>query len=181
MFGARTDMSSKVRFRIFHGEGSVGSGPTGVDLSTFTCSTCGIDRPHERSFGSIYKWLERNLGVNAETQVLTVQTVVSWSTEGYFWELMYIRNTADWRMYMEYATTMAWPPGMLVQVHEKAPAVEVEEDLEIIPAAVNEEEASHQEAHMTEPEAHMTEPEAHIIEAEAQGEADEGERVPSIV
>ena len=164
MFGVRTDMSSKVRFRIFHGEGSVGYGPTGVDLSTFTCSTCGIDRPHERSFGSIYKWLERNLGVNAETHVLTVQTVVSWSSEGFLWELMDIRNTADWRRYMQYATAMAWPPGMLVQVHEKAPAVEVGEDLESIPGGAIEEEAGNQEAHMTE--------------SEAQGEADEGERVP---
>ena len=88
-------MSSKLQFQVFYGEGSVRYGPNGIDLSAFKCSSSGIDKPGDRSFGSIYKWLERGFRINPETHVLTVQTVVRWANEGAVWELMPIRNTTD--------------------------------------------------------------------------------------
>src|SRR6266508_6848133 len=105
------------------GEGSVGYGPNGIDLSAFKYTQSGIDKPGDRSFGSIYKWLERGFRINPETYVLTVQTLVTWANEGIVWELMPIRNTADWKMYMEVAFERGWPLAMLVQSHEKPQVV----------------------------------------------------------
>src|SRR5206468_157333 len=62
------------------------------------------------------------------THVLTVQTVVTWANEGVLWELMLIRNTADWKMYMEAAFERGWPLAMLVQTHEKPQAAADEEN-----------------------------------------------------
>jgi len=47
--------------------------------------------------------------------MLTVQTLVTWANEGVFWELMLIRNTSDWKMYISTAVQRGWPLGMLVQ------------------------------------------------------------------
>src|SRR6266498_1877476 len=110
------------------GEGSVGYGPNGIDLSAFKYTQSGIDKPRDRSFGSIYKWLERGFRINPKTHVLTVQTVVTWANEGILWELMLIRNTADWKMYMEAAFERGWPLTMLVQTHEKPQAAADEEN-----------------------------------------------------
>ena len=48
------DISSKLQFQIFFGDGSVGYGPNGIDLSAFKCTQSGIDKPRDMSFGSIY-------------------------------------------------------------------------------------------------------------------------------
>ena len=47
--------------RLVHlyGEYNVMYGPNGVDLSAFKRTSSGIDKPLERSFGSICKWLQR--------------------------------------------------------------------------------------------------------------------------
>src|SRR6266511_5646477 len=121
-------MSSKLQFQLFFGEGSVGYGPNGIDLSAFKCTQSGIGKPRDRSFGSIYKWLERGFRINPETHVLTVQTLVTWANEGVLWELMPIRNTADWKMYMEAVFERGWPLAMLVQTHEKAQVAADEEN-----------------------------------------------------
>src|SRR5438128_6809361 len=110
------------------GEGSVGYGRSGIDLSTFKYTQSGIDKPRDRSFGSIYKWLERGFRINPETNVLTVQAVVTWANEGVLWELMPICNTTDWKMYMEAAFERGWPLAMLVQTHEKPQATTDEEN-----------------------------------------------------
>ena len=88
-------MLSKLQFQVFFGKGNVGYGPNGIDLSAFKCTQSRIDKPHDRSFGSIYKWLERGFRINPETHVLTVQTLVTWANEGVLRELMPIRNIAD--------------------------------------------------------------------------------------
>src|SRR6266498_1533609 len=106
-------------FKYFFGEGSVGYGHNGIDLSAFKCTQSGIYKPRDRSFGSIYKWLECGFHINLETHVLTVQTIVTWANEGVLWELMPIRNTADRKMYMEAIFERGWPLTMLVQSHEK--------------------------------------------------------------
>src|SRR5205809_7067920 len=62
-------MSSKLQYQVFFGEDSVGYGPNGIDLSAFKCTQSGIDKPQDRSFGSIYKWLERGFHINPETRV----------------------------------------------------------------------------------------------------------------
>src|SRR5438128_6998158 len=85
-------MSSKLQFQVFFGEGSVGYGPNGIDLSAFKYTQSGIYKPRDRSFGSIYKWLERGFHINPETHVLTVQTLVTWANEGVLWKLMPIRT-----------------------------------------------------------------------------------------
>ena len=51
-------------------------GPNGVDLSVFKCTSSAIDKPLERSFGSICKWLQRGFRVDPLTHVITVQSHV---------------------------------------------------------------------------------------------------------
>ena len=46
-------MSSKMQFQVFYSEYNVMYGPNGVDLSAFKRTSSGIDKPLERSFGSI--------------------------------------------------------------------------------------------------------------------------------
>src|SRR5213592_4733237 len=138
-------MSSKLQFKVFFGEGSVGYGPNGIDLSGFKCTQSGIDKPRDRSFVSIYKWLERGFRINPETHVLTVQTVVRWANEGAVWELMPIRNTADWKMYMEAAFERGWPLAMLVQSYEKPQVAAAAEPNEGTPSAQMEEQAEGEE------------------------------------
>ncbi len=169
-------MSSKLQFKVFFGEGSVGYGPNGIDLSGFKCTQSGIDKPGDRSFVSIYKWLERGFRINPETHVLTVQTVVTWANEGVLWELMPIHNTADWKMYMEAAFERGWPLAMLVQIHEKAQAA-VDEKNEGSRSAQREGDQAEEE----EEEEEERSQETHVIQTEPQGQANEGERISSIV
>ena len=79
----------------FFGDYSVLYGPNGVDLSAFNCTSSGIDKPLERSFGSIYKWLQHGFRVDPETHLMTVHGLVNWVVDGEQWELMMmIHNTA---------------------------------------------------------------------------------------
>src|SRR6266540_6556995 len=169
-------MSSKLQFQVFYGEGSVRYGPNGIDLSAFKCTHNGIDKPGDRSFGSIYKWLERDFRINPETYVLTVQTLVTWVNEGVVWELMPIRNTADWKMYMEAAFEREWPLAMLVQSHEK-PQVAADEENGGSRSAQREGDQAEEE----EEEEEERSQETHVIQTEPQGQADEGEIISSIV
>ena len=70
-------MSSKMQFQVFYGDYNILSGPNGVDLSPIKCTSSAIDKPLEMSFGSIYKWLQRGFRVDAETHVMTVQSLVN--------------------------------------------------------------------------------------------------------
>src|SRR6266540_603631 len=168
------DMSSKLQFQVFFGEGSVGYGPNGIDLSAFKCTQRGIDKPRDRSFGSIYKWLERGFHINPETHVLTIQTLVTWANEGVLWELMPICNTADWKLYMKVAFERGWPLAMLVQSHEKPQVAAAGEENEGSLSAQREEQAEEEEEEEQNQEVHVT-------ATEPQGQADEGERIPRIV
>ena len=94
-------------------------GPNGVDLSAFKCTSSAIDKPLERSFGSIYKWLQRGFRVDPETHVMTVHALVNWEVEGDLWELMMIHSTDDWQKYMQAALKRGWPLAILVQAREK--------------------------------------------------------------
>ena len=74
-------MSSKMQFQVFFGDYNVLYGPNGVDLSVFKCTSSAIDKSLERSFGSIYKWLQRGFRVDPETHVMTVNSLVNWEVE----------------------------------------------------------------------------------------------------
>ena len=78
-------MSSKMQFQVFYGEYNVMYGPNGVDLSAFKRTSSGIDKPLERSFGSICKWLQRGFHVDPLTYVITVQSFVNWEVESELW------------------------------------------------------------------------------------------------
>jgi hypothetical protein len=71
------DISNKLVFQVYYGAGPAMYGPQGVDMSLFERTSIGIDKPLERSFGSIKKSLERAFGVNPETHVPSVQVVVN--------------------------------------------------------------------------------------------------------
>src|SRR5205085_1353166 len=116
------------------------------------------------------KWLERGFRINPETHVLTVQTLVTWANEGVVWELMPIRNTADWKMYMEAAFERGWPLAMLIRSHEKPQVAAAAEKNEGTRSAQMEEQAEGDE-----------DEEVHVTETEPQGQADEGERIPIII
>ena len=77
-------MSSKLRFQIHYGDGYISHDVYRVDLSAFERRECGIDKPLDRSFGSIRKCLHAIFNVNRKTHFLTVQTVTNWATEGDF-------------------------------------------------------------------------------------------------
>ena len=81
-------MSSKMQFQVFYGDYNVLYGPNG-DLSAFKCTSSAIDKPLQRSFDSIYKWLHCGFHVDPETHVMTVQSLVNWEVESDLWELMY--------------------------------------------------------------------------------------------
>ena len=49
----------------------------GVNLSALERRQCSLDKPLERSFGSIRKWLHGKFNVNPKTHLLTVHTVTS--------------------------------------------------------------------------------------------------------
>ena len=55
------DMSSKLRFQVHYGDGYISHDAYGVDLSAFERRECGIDKPLERSFGSIRKMASRDI------------------------------------------------------------------------------------------------------------------------
>src|SRR6266540_7422904 len=163
-------MSSKLQFQVFFGEGSVGYGPNGIDLSAFKCTQSGIDKLRDMSFG---KWLERGFHINPETHVLTVQTLVTWANKGVLWELMPIRKTVDWKMYIEAAFERGWPLAMLVQSHEKPQVAAAAEEYEGTRSAQREGEQAEEEEEQSL--------EVRVTETEAQSQADEGERIPRIM
>ena len=71
-------MSSKMQFQVFFGDHIILYGTNGVDVSAFKCTSSAIDKSLERSFGSIYKWLQRGFRVDPETHVMTVQSLINW-------------------------------------------------------------------------------------------------------
>ena len=74
-------------FQVHYGDGYISHDAYGVDLSAFERRECRIDKPLERSFGSIRKWLHEIFNVNLKTHFLTVQIVTNWGTKGDFWDL----------------------------------------------------------------------------------------------
>jgi hypothetical protein len=84
-----------MQFQVYYGEGSVLYGPYGADLSGFRSTMKMVDRPLERSFSSILKWLERGFRVNPNTHFVSVDCLVSFEVEGDDWELMRINNTEE--------------------------------------------------------------------------------------
>ena len=56
-------MSSKMQFQVFYGDYNILSGPNGVDLSAIKCTSSAIDKPLERSFGFICKWLQLGMAI----------------------------------------------------------------------------------------------------------------------
>ena len=112
-------MSSKMQFQIFYGNYNVMYGSNGVDLSAFKCTSSPIDKPLERSFSSICKWLQRGFCVDPLTHVMTVQSLVNWEVECDLWELMMIHNTDDWQKYMQATLERGRPLAILVQTREK--------------------------------------------------------------
>ena len=74
-------MANKLMFQVYYGDGIPLHTPWGLDLSQFKIRNVGIDKPFERTFGSIQKSLERGFGVNPKTHVLSIQVVVNWVVE----------------------------------------------------------------------------------------------------
>ena len=164
-------MSSKMQFQVFFGDYNVLYGRNGVDLSAFKSTSSGIDKPLERSFGSIYKWLQRGFRVDPESHVMTVQAPVNWEVEGELWELMMINSTHDWRKYMEAALERGWTLTLLVQTREKAQHQTQHGEDEATPSTQR--EVVYVDEHTSEDLVN------HNIRPH--GLADEGERIHSIV
>ena len=92
-----------MQFQVFFGDYNILYVPNGVDLSAFKCTSSAIDKPLERSFGSLCKWLQRGFCVGPLTHVMTVQSLVNWEVESDLWELMMIHSTDDCQKYMQAA------------------------------------------------------------------------------
>ena len=149
------------------GSGPVMHGEYGVDLSALKSTIKAVDRPLDRSFASIHKWLERGLHINPETQLLTVQTLTNWDTG--VWELMLIQNTEEWKHYMQAALDRGWFLAMLVEIYNKPQFAVVADEGQVSASAPLNEEPEAQEAEEAEDD------------DEPKGVADEGERIPAIV
>jgi len=108
-------MSSKVAFQVHYGDFyRITRDSYGVNLSSLERRQCSLDKPLERSFDSIRKWLHWKFNVNPKTHLLTVHTVTSWETNGDFWELTFISSTEEWKYYMQAALQRGWPLAMVI-------------------------------------------------------------------
>ena len=177
-------MSSRVQFTLFLGDGTVDHGPNGVELNNFKKTTKYIDRPAQRSFESIYNWLVLGLRTNVETHFLSVQTLVNWANEGVnLWELMMITNIDNWKLYIDNALQHGWPAAIVVRCYLNGQGAvgghEEDEAEEEVPEDVHEEVPRVEEDVVVGAGA-GTEAEAAGV-AQAEGVADEGEILPSIV
>ena len=89
-------MSSKVAFQVHYGDFyRITRDSYGVNLSSLERKQCSLDKPLERSFASIRKWLHGKFNVNPKTHLFTVHIVTSWETNGDFWELTLISSTEE--------------------------------------------------------------------------------------
>ena len=99
---------------------------------------------------------------------------------------MPIRNTIEWKMYIEKAFERQWPLAMLVQTYEKEQVQAVvdneehDED-ECEEGRENEEQGGEARENEEEREEGEQIEETNVLENTAQGTADEGERIPRIV
>ena len=113
-------MSSKVTFQVHYGDFyRITRDSYGVNLSSLERRQCSLDKPLERSFGSIRKWLHGKFNVNPKTHLLTVHTVTFWETNGDFWELTLRNSTEEWKHYMHAALQRGWSLAMVIQIHPK--------------------------------------------------------------
>ena len=168
-------MEGKVQFEVFCGPGQVAYGPSGVDLSAFRSVKPMIDRPGQRSLRSICKYLERALGVDTERYILTIQALVSRSTEQVIWELMPIRNDSEWHSYVWATHERGLPHVILVQVYQKSQINLSDVQIEEVAATSNEDQVMQHTEEVIEVEAQTEQP------TEPEGIVDEGERFPKIV
>ena len=176
-------MSSKMQFQVFYGDYNILYGPNGVDLSAFKCTSSAIDKPLERSFGSIYKWLQREFCVDPETHVMTVHALVNWEVEGDLWELMMIHSTDDWQKYMQAALERGWPLAILVQTREKI-RNEIQHGADQATPSIQRGGADQATPSIQRETNYIEQDESEEIENPnigPQGLADEGERIHSIV
>lgn len=181
-------MSGRVEFKIYSGEGSVRYGPNGVILDGFKSTRSKIDRPGDRTFGSVYKWLERGFHINRETTIMTVHVIMNGVSEGVRWELMPIQNSTEWKLYIEKAFQHDWPLVMLVQSYEKVQVERTVHDTEPDEQGGEgrrEEEEDPDEQPVQERgdvrELIRENEGTNVTEIVAEGIADEGERIPNIV
>ena len=165
-----TDMSTKIQFTILFGEGTLEYGPMGVVANGFKKSTKYVENPGSKSFADIFNWLARGVRVDLSTHHLMVQTFVNWSNEAVFWELMTIENTEQWQSYVQNGLQRGWPLVLLARCFPNNQAnVEAVQDV-----AVHNDEDVHNEAPNVEDDTQNQ-------NIEAEGVADEGEIMPSIV
>ena len=166
-------MSSKVAFQVHYSDFyRITRDSYGVNLSALERRQCSLDKPLERSFGSIRKWLHGKFNVNPKTHLLMVHTVTSWETNEDFWELTLISSTKEWKHYMHAALQRGWPLAMVIQIYQKVG--DLGEGSTHTTYDWNEElEEDKEEKNVQAPE-----PEP---EPEPQGLEDEGERIPIIM
>lgn len=168
-------MSDKQVFQIFFGEGEIVTGLNGVDLSRFKSLYRGVSRAHERTFYGVRNWLMRVLQVDPEEYKLRVRCLVNRVQHGFYWELVELQGTKNWRDYVQCATERGWPLVLLVEtVMTRVPQMDVgEEDR----GPDSQDNLENEE----ENEEENREGEDTIIRNEPNGEADEGERMEHIV
>ena len=113
-----------------------------------------------------------------ETHFLLVQTLMNWANEGVnLWELMTITNTDDWKLYIDNALQRGWPAAMVVWCYPNGQGAvggheEDEAEEEVL-------EDVHEEVRHVVQDIDVAA--GQDTEAQAQGVADEGEVLQSIV
>lgn len=109
--------------------------------------------------------------MDPEEYSLRVRCLVNRVQQEFYWELVDLHGTKNWRDYVQCATERGWPLVLLVEtVMTKVAQVDVWE-----------EERGHEEQFNLANEEENVEGEENIISNEPNGEADEGEHIEHIV
>jgi hypothetical protein len=95
-------------------------GTKGIILRGFKYIKNRIDKPAERMFPTIYQWLECGFPINSEIMILMLHAVVNLVNEHVWWELLFIPNTIEWKVYINEALECGWSFTISVRSHTKS-------------------------------------------------------------
>ncbi len=173
-------MSDKKVFQIFYGEGEIGHGLYGVDLSGFPYIHKVITRANERTIEGIKSWLIRVFQLDPRMHRLKLKGLASCACDAFFGELISLNATSTWRSYIDMATERDWPLILLAQAYNiENPVVEEGARPSNVGALFGEESFEHNEE--AKAGDHYHEEDDNTAPTEPMGYADEAEQFEHLV
>ena len=108
------EMSDLVKFRFFYGPGRVQMCDTGADLSEFAYIDVDLTAPETWSLSEAKDWLAGSLGLDSQTQTVSVHAWWSHSRTNIFFVLRPLECDADWVRWLKGCTKRKCAPCALV-------------------------------------------------------------------